>query len=343
MVKMELQIESLLRVAWVAGIMPILIASLPSSRLNLLHQLLLVFAGRGKTFQSSSRLSKLTVPQKFFCHFYVLAVVWTSFLLVTTWVYAHKIGSLGSEATSHSNIASYLAGGSHIFSIHKTHSTSPEYNFRIWRSVFLLVLMEIQVLWRLYESLYVFNYSSTAHMHIIGYLTGLFFYTAAPLSLCCNCAPEVFTFVANRVAEFIVEGKNHMSPLEFQWLEFVIPLLKLGWFQWIGAAIFFCGWLHQRRCHAILGNLRKVKEQDSDYRIPHGDWFKVVSSPHYLAEIVIYAGLVVASGGLDLTVWLLFAFVVANLVFAAAETHRWYRRKFDNYPGSRYAIIPFVY
>lgn len=34
---------------------------------------------------------------------------------------------------------------------------------------------------------------------------------------------------------------------------------------------------------------------------------------------------------------------VANLVLAAAETHRWYRRKFENYPTNRVAVIPFVY
>lgn len=112
---------------------------------------------------------------------------------------------------------------------------------------------------------------------------------------------------------------------------------------------------------------------------------------------VIYAGLVVASGGTDPTIWLLFGFVVrfffcteniiyinmhtdecshahartrenksphtherpmssivtllfhwgifqvSNLVFAAAETHRWYLKKFKNYPSNRLAIIPFVY
>ncbi|XP_057545394.1 polyprenol reductase 2-like [Amaranthus tricolor] len=340
---MENGFETLLRVSWIAAILPILIASLPCSLLNPFHHTLLVFAGRGKILQSSSRFSKLTVPQKFFSHFYVFAVVWTSFLLLTTWVYAHKIGSLVSESTSHSSVASFLTGGSHILSIHKTQSTSPEHSFWVWRSVFLLILMEIQVLWRLYESLYVFNYSGTARMHIFGYFTGFFFYTAAPLSFSCYRAPEAITFVANIMAEFTVKGKNHMPPLEVQWFEYLSPLFKLGWFQWIGAATFFYGCLHQRRCHAVLGNLRKVKEQASDYKIPRGDWFDIVSSPHYLAEIVMYGGLVVASGGLDLTVWLPFAFVVANLVFAAAETHRWYHHKFDNYPSNRYAIIPFVY
>lgn len=34
---------------------------------------------------------------------------------------------------------------------------------------------------------------------------------------------------------------------------------------------------------------------------------------------------------------------MANLIFAAAETHQWYLQKFDNYPRTRRAIIPLVY
>ncbi|KAL0365624.1 UNVERIFIED_CONTAM: Polyprenol reductase 2 [Sesamum angustifolium] len=93
----------------------------------------------------------------------------------------------------------------------------------------------------------------------------------------------------------------------------------------------------------VKSSLRDNDEKVDDYAIPRGDWFEYVSSPHYLAEIVIYGGLVVASGFSDITIWLLFGFVVANLVFAAAETQRWYIRKFDNYPRNRYAVIPFVY
>ncbi|KAF9611630.1 hypothetical protein IFM89_034101 [Coptis chinensis] len=44
----------------------------------------------------------------------------------------------------------------------------------------------------------------------------------------------------------------------------------------------------------------------------HGNWFEIVSCPHYLAEIVIYAGLLVANGGSDPTIWLLFGFVYVN-------------------------------
>ncbi|KAL0534854.1 hypothetical protein IC582_029151 [Cucumis melo] len=338
---MELGIVWLLRAAWVAGILPIIVAFLPFSKLNWFRGILLRFAKRGKILQSSSQ--KFTVPQKFFCHFYVLAVIWTTLLLGTTWIYAYVSTPEISEPFNFPAITSQLTGSSSLFPWQKSHSSWREHGFLVWKAVFLILLMEVQVLRRLYETIYVFNYSPSARMHIFGYLTGLFFYTAAPLSLCSNCILEVYHFAASGLAQFIVQGRRHMPDVEISPLDAVIPLSNLGWCQWIGAALFFWGWIHQHRCHQILGSLRVRREQSEEYRIPHGDWFEVVSSPHYLAEIVIYGGLVVASGGKDLTIWLLFGFVVVNLAFVAAETHRWYFRKFDNYPRNRFAIIPYIY
>ncbi|KAK6155408.1 hypothetical protein DH2020_009656 [Rehmannia glutinosa] len=331
---------SLLRAVWIAGTLPIVIASIPSSKVDAFRELLLKLSRRGKVMESSSK--KLSVPQKFFCHFYILAVTWTSFLLVATWLYAYKTAPTVSEPVLYSSIASHLTGISHEFSLRKSHS-SLNYTYGIWKSVFLLLLMETQVLRRLFESIYVFKYSPSARMHIAGYLTGLIFYTAAPLSLCCTYVLDVFEFVANIFVEFVVKGKDRMQVIEFDLWGLVNPFIQLKWYVWIGAAFFFWGWIHQQRCHAILGLFKENDQKVNDYAIPHGDWFKYVSSPHYLAEIVIYGGLVIASGFSDITIWLLFGFVVTNLAFAAAETQRWYLRKFDNYPRNRCAIIPFVY
>ncbi|CAN1186675.1 Polyprenol reductase 2 [Linum perenne] len=122
--------------------------------------------------------------------------------------------------------------------------------------------MEAQVLRRLFETIYVFKYSPSARMHIFGYITtGLFFYTATPLSLCCRYTSEAFA----------INGSH--------------------------------------------GSLRSQGKKVDEYVIPYGDWFELVSSPHYLAELYDYAGFVVASGGTDLTIWLLLAFVVLNSLF----------------------------
>ncbi|XP_050365408.1 LOW QUALITY PROTEIN: polyprenol reductase 1-like [Argentina anserina] len=312
---MEVGLAGLLRTAWIASILPILLASVPclSSRLSSFYNGLMVFAGRGKIMQCSSQ--KFSVPQKFFSHFYAGPVAWTTLLLVTTWMYAYNMAQLTGHSTQSSHIIS------------------------VWRSVFLLLLMEVQVLRRLFETLYVFNYCSTARLHIVRYLIGYFFcYTLAPI-LCYNHAQEVYKFSVTGIAKFLFQGNTSVQAYDLS--EFVIPFLKLGWLQWTGAAIFSWGWIHQRNCHKILGSLRKNKEQKNVYVIPYGDWFElIVSSPHYLSEIVMYVGFVVASGGSDLTVWLLLGFVVSNLTFAAAETHRWYLQKFKNYRNNRCSILP---
>ncbi|CAH8262724.1 unnamed protein product [Arabidopsis lyrata] len=342
---MELEIVWLVRAAWitvwVVSILPLVIASIPTSKLNSFRELVLSFAGRGKILHPSSQ--KFTVPQKFFAHFYVIGVVWTTLLLAATWMYACEMAPLSSEEFQLSDIASRLAGGSDVFSFHKSHMTPVEDRFEVWRAVFLLLLMEIHVLRRVIESFYVFKYSPSARMHILGYFAGLFFYVTAPLSLCSNIAPEVARFVGNQVAEFIANGKSHTSAPELSLVMCISPLMKLGSVQWIGGAIFLWGWIHQRRCHAILGSLRENPSQAKEYIIPYGDWFRMVSSPHFLAEIVLYAGLLIASGGTDITIWLLFGFVAANLTYAAGETHRWYLRKFEDYPANRHAIFPHVY
>nr|KAJ0215507.1 hypothetical protein LSAT_V11C300119420 [Lactuca sativa] len=309
MEELGLGLVSLLRAAWIIATLPILVACLPLPGLGWFRRTLLGFAKRGKILQSNS---KLTVPQRFFSHFYVVAIFWTTFLLIAVWFYAIKMLPSLIEQDLFSTITSHLTGGSHAFPLNKSLSTK-EHVYNVWLSVFLLLLMEAQVLRRFYETIYVFNYSPSARMHIFGYLAGLFFYTAAPLSLCCTFAPEVFDFVKNLVAEFIVRGKDRMSRPEFNIWMFVTPFLTLRWYSWIGGAIFLWGWIHQLRCHEILGSLREKTEKLEDYVIPYGDWFEYVSSPHYSAEIVIYGGLVVASGGGDLSLWLLFTFVQLSI------------------------------
>ncbi|KAI9124728.1 hypothetical protein K1719_004650 [Acacia pycnantha] len=331
---MEMSIVLLLRLAWIAGTLPIVIASIPSSKLNWFRGALLGLAKRGKIMQSSSQ--KFTVSQRLFLHFYIVASVWTTFLLVSTSIYAYTMAPFAYPYAD-SAITSYLTGHSSI----KSDSSKIGSSYTAWLSVFLLLLMEVQVLRRLYETIYVFNYRPAARMHIMGYFTGLFFYIAAPLSLCCDCVLEVYDFTAKLVISFIVKGKGYMPETEFDF-SLILNLCKLGWLPWFGATIFLWGWIHQYRCHTILGSVRKCSKQVDEYVIPHGDWFELVSSPHYLSEIVIYAGLVVASGGANLTIWLLFVFVVANLAFAAVETHKWYLQKFEDYPCNRYVIIPLV-
>ena len=118
-------------------------------------------------------LQKFTVPQKYFLHFYVVGVAVTTSLLLAICFYAYmKMTPLLPEPSSYSTIASHLIG-SNSFSFGSVLSRTMEHKYRVWRTVFVLLLMEIQVLRRLYETENVFHYSPSARMHIVGYLTGL--------------------------------------------------------------------------------------------------------------------------------------------------------------------------
>ncbi|KAL0885289.1 hypothetical protein Bca101_009271 [Brassica carinata] len=150
----------LVRAPWIAVILLMVIASIPSSELRLFNELVWSLVGRGKILLPSSS-QKWTVPQRYFAHFYVFGVACTTLLLTITWMYAFKMAPLSSGD-----------------------------QFKVWRAVFLLLLMEIQVLRRLTESFYVFKYNPSARMNILAYITGLYYYAAAPLSLCVNLAPE---------------------------------------------------------------------------------------------------------------------------------------------------------
>jgi hypothetical protein len=47
------------------------------------------------------------------------------------------------------------------------------YRGRAWETVLLLVMLELQLLRRLHESINLFQYSPLARMHIVGYLIGM--------------------------------------------------------------------------------------------------------------------------------------------------------------------------
>lgn len=203
--------------------------------------------------------------------------------------------------------------------------------------VAILSLFELQVLRRLYETSCLSKFSRHARMHILAYLLGLLFYVVASLSLFPRAKELMVSFSHGYLA---YKHDIYKSEISFQGGN---PLLQVGWRYWIGGAIFVWGWVHQYRCHTILASLRTNQTDDAQYKIPYGDWFEYVSSAHYLAEFVIYFSFIVATGGQIVDTWLLFAFTVMNLSIAADGTHKWYRRKFENYPRSRKAIVPFLY
>ena len=123
------------------------------------------------------------------------------------------------------------------------------------------------------------------------------------------------------------------------------PLVTFSWYQCLAVAVFLWASWHQWNCHNILARLRDLPsgEVTKVYRIPYGDWFEFVSSPHYLAEIMMYLSLFVLQKGQNIYIGLILLFTIQNLFLGATVTHKWYKKKFKEYPKSRYRIIPLLY
>lgn len=106
----------------------------------------------------------------------------------------------------------------------------------------------------------------------------------------------------------------------------------------IGVLLYAFGFALNKHSDYILKHLRKPGE--SDFKIPYGGGFKVVSMPHYLGEILTWAGFAIACWSIAGAIFALMT--MANLVPRALTCHHWYRDTFDNYPQERKAIFPFI-
>ena len=85
--------------------------------------------------------------------------------------------------------------------------------------------------------------------------------------------------------------------------------------------------------------LISLSKEKMGYKIPQGKMFKYVSCPNYLGEIIEWLGFFMIAPSLaSLSFFLWTSF---NLIPRAINHHKWYNRKFKNYPKNRKAIIPF--
>lgn len=87
--------------------------------------------------------------------------------------------------------------------------------------------------------------------------------------------------------------------------------------------------------------LLQLRRTSSTYQIPSGGMFEYISCPHYFGEIIEWFGFCIACHGsiasISFVLW-----TAANLIPRALHTHAWYQSKFDQYPTSRKAVIPFL-
>jgi len=104
----------------------------------------------------------------------------------------------------------------------------------------------------------------------------------------------------------------------------------------LGTLVFFAGfWLHVSADRTIR-NLRS--DAFSGYSIPRGGWFRWVSNPNYLGEIVQWSGWAILTWSWAGLAFALFTF--CNLAPRAMANQRWYQHAFPDYPTDRRILIP---
>lgn len=78
----------------------------------------------------------------------------------------------------------------------------------------------------------------------------------------------------------------------------------------------------------------------SDYVIPRGGLFELISCPNHFGEIVQWSGFALMCWNLpalSFAIW-----TASNLLPRALSHHRWYRQRFADYPARRRAAVPFL-
>ncbi|XP_030272938.1 3-oxo-5-alpha-steroid 4-dehydrogenase 2-like [Sparus aurata] len=105
-----------------------------------------------------------------------------------------------------------------------------------------------------------------------------------------------------------------------------------------GLLLFVVGMTVNIHSDHILRSLRRPGE--TVYRIPHGGMFEFVSGANFFGEIVEWCGYSVAAGSLPAFAFAFFT--ICSIGPRACQHHRDYQRRFEDYPRSRTALIPFI-
>ena len=86
--------------------------------------------------------------------------------------------------------------------------------------------------------------------------------------------------------------------------------------------------------------LIKLRSENTEYQIPRGGIFNLISCPNHFGEIIEWFGFAILTwspAALSFAIW-----TFANLIPRALAHHQWYKKKFDNYPVVRKAIVPYL-
>ncbi|KAG9282760.1 polyprenol reductase [Astyanax mexicanus] len=265
----------------------------------------------GKTKQRLKRpgvLRLFDLPKRWFSHFYAVSVLWNGLLIILS----VRNVMFGEALPDFLTDALCLLTG-------RPKSVWNELQVNI---LVLLLLLWVHSLRRLLECLFVSVFSDGV-IHVVQYAFGLSYYILLGLTVLCVEFPQ---------------PTNGSSTSSFSSL--------LTWYNAAGVQLFIWASLLQHRSLTLLASLRTSssgKVETLAHRIPRGGWFELVSCPHYLAELLIYASLGVFCGCFSLTWWLVVFYVLCNQALAAKLCHEYYQSTFKGYPHQRKAFLPFLF
>ncbi|XP_068134676.1 polyprenol reductase [Hyperolius riggenbachi] len=264
----------------------------------------------GKTKLGQQRpawLHHFDLPKRWFSHFYYLSVIWNGALL---WLVCRTL-------LSGAHMPVWLESLLYLFNKEPHQKTSGEE----LSTILALSLIWLHSLGRLAECRYVSVFSSGV-INLAQYCLGIGFYIFIGITLLDHPQLDVKTVTISDLAS------------------------QLHWYHVMGMLVFCWASVHQHRCLVILASLRKNKSGkvvSLTHAVPRGDWFEMVSCPHYFAELLIYISVAMMFGFAHTTWWLVVLFVLFNQSGAAVLCHEFYHEKFEDYPAHRKALIPYLF
>lgn len=111
----------------------------------------------------------------------------------------------------------------------------------------------------------------------------------------------------------------------------------------LGSLVFVVGMAVNWHADGVLLSLRAQRKPGSTerYKIPRGGMFEYVSGANFFGEIVEWTGFAIACWSWAAASFAFFTF--CNIGPRGYQHHQSYLEKFEDYPKSRKAVIPFIW
>ena len=206
-------------------------------------------------------------------------------------------------------------------------------------SLAALALLQVHLARRWAECGWQARYPKGARMHAVAWIFGLSYYAVLPVSL----LPT--SFFGDAATWLTTLSAPAAAPASAASLA-AAAAAALAPLQWAGVAVFVAGSALQAASHAALARLQeRAAAAGTPYALPPpSSILALCACPHYLGEIVLYAGLALVTAPLRSALpGAALAWVTVNLSLAAADARAWYVRAFPRYPRGRAALVPGVW